>query len=201
MKLWLQVLFAQGYLWRDRFPEAYADTGMRGRALGSWLVFPITLLALGTINIASGGVPWIGVAMLATGAAWVMWRGTAIMLRRPLEGKREVVISMHWASGLVVFVLLWLLIFGALASGAWILALIVIAFQIDPGSTWLWEIQNNYLLFRDPTNSRWRVDAQPRTGWVSPWTLVATLIQTYVLLPAEILGLRKTSRPVGGRGS
>jgi hypothetical protein len=190
VRLWLQVLFTQGYLWSDRFPEAFADTRIKGRVLGSWMVFPVTLVALGTLRLTSGGVLWLGVATLGAGVFWVAWRVSALMLQRSLN-RREVVISVHWASGLMIFVLLWLLIFAGLARGEWVLALVSIAFQLDPGTAWLWDIENNYLLFRDPSRNQWRIEAHARTGWISPVTLIRGLTEAYVLMPAEILGLRK----------
>jgi len=196
MKLWLQVLFAQGYLWRDRFPDAYAVTQIKGRLLGWWLFYPVVLVVLGGSRIPWGAA-WLGVITLAAGALWVVWRVSALMLQRRIT-RRALVISIHWASGFMVFILLWLLVPASVAADDWGLALVSIALQVDPSSTWLWEVQNNYLLFRDPSRNQWRIDAHARTGWISPLMLIAGLAEAYILLPAKILGMRKTSRPAGG---
>jgi hypothetical protein len=141
------------------------------------------------------GTPWLGILTLILAAAWIIWRLSGISLAR-LTNSREVAMSLHWGSGFFVFVLIWSIVIIGLVEGDRSLALICAVFSLDVGTTWLWGVQNNYLLFSNPSTNSWRAELAPPIGGLSHFTHL--LAQAYVLLPAEILGLRKSSPPAGG---
>ena len=62
MRLLFQVLFMQGYLWRDRFPEAFDYRPHRHGVSWLMLIFGLSLVAWG-ITLVMTGSPITGVLM------------------------------------------------------------------------------------------------------------------------------------------
>jgi len=121
MKLWLQVLFAQGYLWRDRFPESFEDTQCeRWRPNALNLLWAISLITMGAMWIYYGSAIF-GPTVLVTGIACLIGAADFFGLDR-VVGSRAFWTSVSWACGALTvagFVLLLIL------SLAWQLSTVI----------------------------------------------------------------------------
>ena len=185
MKLLLQLLFVQGWLWRDRFPEVLARSKVQHTRIGQLLVIaPILLLLVGATQIADSASSE-GAALLALGGSWLLWYISSLGISEGTRWK-EARSSASWATGFLFLVTLFASIGVGVVTQDWSLLPAYFLFLLCPGSSWMRAIQANYLFFRDPADNAWRLEEQPaERGLLRP--LINLWVETYWRLPSEIL--------------
>jgi hypothetical protein len=184
MKLLLQLVFVQGWLWRHCFPEVFVRAKTQRMNIGWWVILPMLLVLVGVAQLAEEA--WsAGVPLLAFGVLWLIWQASSRGIHEK-TGKKEFRISLSWGSGFVFMVMLLGSTAVAVVTANWPLLLLSVAVFLCSGSGWLRGIEANYIFFRDPTNNMWRLeDRPPEKGLVRP--LVNLWVETYWRLPSEIL--------------
>ncbi len=186
MKLWLQVLFAQGYLWRDRFPEAFAEAKVEHRSTTGYLIHLIfaVMLLMGIWSIADGDLSW-GILVPVAGT-WLLWALSSHGLRTDV-GRKELWLSAVWALGFLFSVSIIGLLLVVLVTADWWLLLLTLWLIVCYFTGWLRGIQCNYLIFRDPANNAWRLEGpkEPPKGFMRAYT--DAIVETYWRLPRQIL--------------
>ena len=186
MKLWLQVLFAQGWLWRDRFPDAFAKTKVEhhGRCPLVLLILAMAVLGLSLGLLASGEEEAFFMAPMAV--LWVAWSLASRGLSAGVRWK-EFRISLTWTLGFLFSVSVFAMLAAALVAAKWQLVPMGLALAVCFATGCLRGIQRNYLLFRQPDEYAWVLEGpgeQPK-GLVAPY---ATAIrEAYWHLPKQIL--------------
>jgi hypothetical protein len=180
MKLWLQVLFAQGYLWRDRFPEEFPpDAHLRGERPSVFMfAFGLTFFALGVVSAYSGSRLFAGLCLLV-GAGYMVSNIGVLRADRVL-GSAAFWVSLSWASGAVALVGIVSLIVTSALYGWWIGFVMLLGYMTLPGTVAIFGIQSRYLFFFDPTRNAHRVEFNI-SGARDLW------IDTYWRLPRQIL--------------
>ena len=186
MKLWLQVLFVQGWLWRDRFPDKFPAADSGKRRLGWWvlLLWVPAVWVIVALDLASDRASFSALA-LTNAFVWLVWQCTALAIRPNVRGK-QLWISLHWAAAFVAYILLLLALVVGIVALEWMLVLWSGVLLICSASHWLRGIQNNYLVFVDPVRNAWRLELPSLgKGFITP---VARLIaDAYWHLPRQIL--------------
>ena len=187
MKLWLQVLFAQGWLWRERFPDKFAEAAVERRPLRGWLfvLFVAAIWVIVAFAQVERGRAWVGALGLVVGLVWVIWQASAPTIRKGVKAK-EFRVSLHWAAGFVAYVLVALSALVGIVVMEWPLVMWSAILMFCSASHWLRGIQNNYLLFLDPVANAKRLELPPLgKGFITP---VARLVaDAYWWLPKQIL--------------
>lgn len=202
MKLLLQVLFTQGYLWRMRCPEEFGGVSSEKWHPNVWNVaYAAALVSMGALSIYYGSLIF-GPLLLFTGIAFVVWAADFFGLNK-IVGSRAFWTSVSWACGaltiggfmlLLVLSIAWqsrLLIDGSVSLGLGFLLLFSSSFMAFYGSMVLHAFECRYLYFADPIGSGAMLDEpdwSPRELWVD----------TYRHLPRQILFGVEPPRPVGG---
>ncbi len=186
MKLLLQVLFAQGWLWRDRFPHSYAEAKVEHRGTIGYfmLLLSAVLLLMGILSIADGDLSrGILVPVAGTGLLWAL---SSRGLRADV-GRKELRLSVMWALGFLFSVSVFGLLLVALVTADWWLLLLTLWLIVCFVTGWLHGIQRNYLIFRDPANNAWRLEEpkEPPKGFIRAYT--DAIVETYWRLPRQIL--------------
>jgi len=193
MKLWLQVLFAQGYLWRDRFPEQFSAT--KNSALrATWVTFAPLAIALAGLLVLLDGRFW-GLSLALAGFAWFAFLAYPLRLDRVLRST-ELWLSLTWGGGFLATLANGSLVLQAVLSGALDVLLISAGLWFCVATSWLRFVQANYLIFADPGRNVWRLDpAQnpPNESWFH--RLRDTFVTTYWHLPRKILFGVEPPRP------
>jgi hypothetical protein len=188
MKLLLQLLFVQGWLWRDRFPDEFRKAKLEHRGLAAYLVylyliFSIVLLFISIGFLADGDLSR-GVFLALLAAAWFLWALSSREFGTDASGK-EFRLSAIWATGFLFAVSVVAFLAMVIMTADWLLLPPPIAFLLCLVTGWLRGIQGNYLIFRDPVNNAWRLkQTRTETGLVRP--LVNSWIETYWRLPLQI---------------
>lgn len=161
MKLWLQVLFAQGWLWRDRFPDALPQEPDTSKWSPSWwnLAFAVSLIALGGMWISYGDLTF-GSLTLLSGVAYAVSSGDAFGLEK-VAGTQAFWTSVSWGSGaltvagfLVLLILslawqIWYVVDGSPSLGLAVVSIASASFMVFFGSMSLRAIECRYLFFAD----------------------------------------------------
>ncbi len=80
MKLLLQVLFAQGWLWRDRFPHIYAEAKVERSGTIAYLILLLSFVVLLLMGI------FLSPTATSRGASWCRWLARGCFGRCPLVG-------------------------------------------------------------------------------------------------------------------
>jgi hypothetical protein len=192
MKLWLQVLFAQGYLWRDRFPESFEyakPDRWRPNALN--LLWAASLVTLGAMWIYYGSAIF-GPLLPVTGIAYLVGAADFLGLDRVVVS-RAFWTSVSWACGALTvggFAVLLILSFAwqlttvvngdSVSLGLAVVFVGSAGFMVFFGSMSLHAIECRYLFFADPRINATMLDDpewNPRELWSD----------TYLHLPAKIL--------------
>jgi hypothetical protein len=190
MKLLLQVLFAQGWLWRDRFPHIYAKAKVEHRGAIGYLILLLSavLLLMGILSIADGDLSR-GILVPVAGT-WLLWALSSHGLRADV-GRKELRLSVVWALGFLFAVSICGLLLVGLVTVDWWLLLLTFVFIVCFVTGWLRGIQRIYLLFRDPANNAWRLEGpkEPPKGFMRAYT--DAIVETYWRLPREILFPRR----------
>jgi hypothetical protein len=183
MKLWLQVLFVQGWLWRDRFPDKFAEASVEYRGLSSYafLILPAALLGVSLKPLADGKTWAIAVAFMA--GIWLLWSLSSRGLRADARHK-ELRISMNWAMGFLFCVSVFAVLAMAIATADWQLIPVPLALIVCWANGWLRGIQRSYLHFRDPD---WMPDEPPQTPRSFVTSYADFIADTYWRLPKQIL--------------
>jgi hypothetical protein len=196
MKLWLQVVFAQGYLWRDRLPEQFRAT-KDSTLRPTWVNFAPLVLAVAGLLILFDGRGW-GLSAVAAGLGWFLFTAYPLRLDRAIAST-ELWLSITWSGGFLATAATASLVLIGIASGDWELLLISLGLWLCAVTSWLRLVQANYLIFVDPEKNLWRLDpAQnpPRHDWLGRWRDILT--STYWHLPRRILFGIEPPRPTGG---
>ena len=182
MKLWLQVLFAHGYLWRERFPDLFgADAHLRGERPSLWqIAFGVFFLVAAIGN---------AVASLWERAAIFLFIGmdfafplVGLTRVNRLFGDAALWVSLSWATGVLALAGILVLIGLSLITGAWWAALLFLAFLALPAAPTINGILSRYLFFADPrANAHWLEDhpiESARSFWVETcWRLPREVAQ------------------------
>ncbi len=186
MKLLLQVLFVQGWLWRDRFPEVFAEAKVEHRGITGYLILLLSavLLLMGILSVADGDLSRGILAPVA--GTWLLWALSSRGLRADV-GRKELRLSVMWALGFFFSVSVFGLLLVALVTADWWLLLLTFALLVCWVTGWLHGIQGSYLLFRDPVNNAWRLEGpkEPPKGFMRAYT--DAVVETYWRLPRQIL--------------
>lgn len=200
MKLWLQVLFVQGWLWRDRLPEEFLKAKVEYHGLAAYLIYLYlilsTVLLFMSIGLLADGELSRGVFLALLAAAWFLWSLSSREFGTDASGK-EFRISALWATGFLFAVSVFGLLAVALVTADWWLVPFPIVLLVCWVTGWLRGIQGNYLLFRDPVNNAWRLEAskQPPKGFMRSYA--DAIVDTYWRLPREIFISRRGPRHAG----
>ncbi len=186
MKLLLQVLFAQGWLWRDRLPEVFAEAKVEHRGTIGYLILLLfaVLLLMGILSIADGDLSR-GILVPVAGT-WLLRALSSHGLRADV-GRKELRLSVVWALGFLFSVSIFGLLLVALVTADWWLLLLTLWLIVCFVTGWLRGIQCNYLIFRDPANNAWRLEGpkEPPKGFMRVYT--DAIVETYWRLPRQIL--------------
>ena len=187
MKLLLQLLFAQGWLWRDRFPEVFAEAKVEHhRTIGYFIILlsVVLLLLMGILSIANGDLSR-GILVPVAGT-WLLWTLSHRGLRADVRQK-ELRLSVMWALGFLLSVSVFGLLLVALAAAEWWLLLVALWLIVCFVTGWLRGIQRSYLIFRYPAEYAWMLDdpKQPPKGLITPYADV--IVETFWRLPRQIL--------------
>ena len=186
MKLWLQVLFAQGYLWRDRFPDAFAETKVEHQ--GPWsvvlLVLAVAVLGMSLGLLAAGEEEAFFMTPMAV--LWVAWSLASRGLRAGVRWT-ELRISLTWTLGFLFSVSAFAMLAEALVATRWQLLALGVWLTVCLATGCLRGIQRNYLLFRQPGEYAWVLEGpgeRPK-GIIAPYA--DAIAETYWRLPRQIL--------------
>lgn len=186
MKLLLQLLFAQGWLWRDRFPEVFVKAKVEHRGTIGYLMLLLSavLLLMGILSIADGDLSR-GILVPVAGT-WLLWALSYRGLRADV-GRKELRLSVMWALGFLFSVSVFGLLLVALVTADWWLLLLTFWLIVCLVTIWLRGIQRSYLIFRYPAEYAWMLDdpKQPPKGLIAPYA--DAIVETYWRLPRQIL--------------
>ncbi len=186
MKLLLQVLFAQGWLWRDRLPEVFAEAKVEHRSTIGYLVILLStvLLLMGILSIAYGDLSR-GILVPVAGTC-LLWALFYHWLRADV-GPKELRLSVVWALGFLFSISIFGLLFVVLVTADWLLLPLAFWLIVCPATIWLHAIQHSYLIFRYPAEYAWLLDnpKQPPKGLIAPYA--DAIVETYWRLPRDIL--------------
>ncbi len=186
MKLVLQVLFSQGWLWRDRFPEVFAEAKVERRGTIGYLMLLLSavLLLMGILSIADGDLSRS--ILVPVAGTWLLWSLSYRGLRADV-GRKELRLSVMWALGFLFSVSVFGLLLVALVTADWWLLLLTFWLVVCIVTIWLRGIQRSYLIFHYPAEYAWMLDdpKQPPKGLIAPYA--DAIVETYWRLPRQIL--------------
>jgi len=196
MKLWLQVLLAQGYLWRDRFPEQFVAT-RKSPPRATWVTFaPVVITVAGLLVLFDGR--WWGLSVAAAGFGYFLFIAYPLRLDR-LIGSTEMWLSITWGGGFLATAATVSLVPVAVLIGGWGVLVVSLGLWLSAVTAWLRSVQANYLIFADPERNSWRLDPEQnprRPDWLGRWRDGLTL--AYWHLPRQILFGIEPPRRTGG---
>ena len=202
MKLWLQVLFAQGYLWRDRFPAQFGETSTQkpkllGTVVWGFLVPSLALLA-GWVELADGNL-LSGLPAVALSVFWVLWSVSGRWVER-LVGGKALWLSIHWATGFLAVISIVATLILPPLENTWGLMPLALVLLLCSGTAYLRALQSNYLIFVSPEENAWRLTppAPAKAGFVAAWR--EWLLETYWRLPRKTLFGEDDSPPPASDG-
>jgi len=176
MKLWLQVLFAQGYLWRDRFPEALEPALERRGLTLLWLIFALVLPVLGVLRMLDGS--WtVGVLFIVTGVGASLLNAVSVEVHR-LRENLAFWTSLAWGAAVLIGPVISLIVVLAI-QGDWGFATLLLLTWAFFGTAQLHDIESRYLFFSDPTANQYLL-----AGW--PESFPRMWVETYWRLPIRI---------------
>jgi hypothetical protein len=195
MKLLLQVVFAQGYLWRDRFPESFPDGTPHGSSPQPlWLAFALVIAASGSLALYHGSVLF-GPVLLLTGLSLAVWSADSLGLKTRL-GSRAFWTSVSWASGTLTTLgfamLLPLSVWAAIADPLsfpfpWCWLVASACYMVFFGSVGLHVLGRRYLFFAEPRKNAHLLE-EPNFSPGELW------LDTYWNFPRRIIAIM-LSRP------
>ena len=195
MKLWLQVLFAQGYLWRDTFPDELQKVKAEPRKIRLPTLIPLAMIVLVSLALV-GDAEWTtAVPVLTLSLGWFMFRSYPLRADT-LVGTLEFWISATWAGGAIALISAVVLAITTLATGSWGLVLLCMGAWLGIVTPWLRGVEANYLILADPVDNSWRLDPQlnPRpSGIPSTWRFMIS--EAYWRLPRQIFFGAKVTKP------
>jgi len=158
VRLALQVMFAQGYLWRDRFPgyleSKQGHVSMHWLALGMGAVF----LAAGSVGVIDGDIV-LYVLYLPMGVAFLAgsWNGFGVSGK---IGSRAFWVSFSWAAGTIGIMCMFLEMAIALSIAivderfqSVIIFSTLALFLLLPGLWTILQIERRILFFSDPVRN------------------------------------------------
>ena len=183
MRLWLQVLFAQGYLWRQRLPEVFPARSPAGTSNWHlwWLLFGAALLAGGINGVVRYGAGVFDALMILTGAGFLLWNIEVLRMQR-LIGSHAFWVSLSWGSGTIVLLGLLALTVTAALQGYWIylgsFAAMIPCFFTPTANM----LQRRYLFFADTEKYGVLLDDDADVDGI--WQYFT---HTYWRLPREVL--------------
>lgn len=187
MKLLVQLVFAQGYVWRDRFPEMFARAKCEQGKM--WLIIlPSALVASGIPLLKTS--PVVGISFLAVGISWLVWFAVSTRIGEHARLK-PLRLSLVWFAGFAFVTSLLCVLAVAPFLREWILVPWAIGLLMCFGSGWLRAFQYNYLLFRQPDEYAWVLEGlpQPPKGLMAAYAYA--IGEIYWRLPKQILFPRK----------
>jgi len=177
MKLWLQVLFAQGYLWRRRFPDLFAaDAHLRGERPSLWQI------AFGLFFLLAGGVGnlvydnWLWAALYLSIGIGFSFPLLGVLRMDRILGDAALWVSLSWASGVLALTGVLVLVVVCAVISRWLAALLFLAFLVLPAAPTIHGILSRYLFFADPHSN-----AHPIKSVREFW------LETYWQLPREVV--------------
>jgi len=198
MKLWFQVLFAQGYVWRDRLPDALTKLEAEPKKIRLPNLIPLLMIALVVLALA-GGAEWTtAIPVLILSVSWFLFLSYPLRPNRRL-GSTELWISVAWAGGFLASISAVVLVITTLATGSWGLLVLCVGAWLGIVTPWLRGVEANYLILADPVDNSWRLDPQlnPRSGIPATWRFMIT--EAYWRLPRRIFfGAKVTRSPANG---
>jgi len=191
MRLWLQVLFAQGYLWREQSPQFWS-----ARDSGKWsphgfdMLRAVAFSGIGVFLAIIGSAVY-GLVIAIAGAAMAIAHGDSFGLKR-FFGSRAFWLSVNWAAGTLALGGLAAVLVLSVAFGIWRVAAPVFLFWVFAGTEMLRDMQRHYLFF---AGRRQYID--PPGGESDDRSDL--YVETYWLLPREIFfGIEAPRRPPKG---
>jgi len=193
MKLWLQVLFAQGYLWRDRFPEQFDYRPLRRGVSWLMLIFGLSLVTWG-IGLVVTGSPITGTLMVLTGSGFVVTNFESLGFYR-LGGSAAFWISVGWGSVSAALVgmasLFAVFLYGAVFDSIWALIGLVwiVGFIACCCTASINAIECRYLFFASPRDNACMLEESGSQSIGQLWK------ETFWLLPRQILFGIQSRRP------
>ena len=179
MKLWFQVLFAHGYLWRRRFPDLFAaDAHLRGERPSLWqIAFGLFWLAGGVLSAAYDLWPWAAI-YLAMGIGFSFPLVGIVRVDR-IFGDAAFWVTLSWATGVLALSGVFTLVIFCAITGKWLGALVFLGYLVLPAAPTTNGILSRYLFFAEPRSNadileRHPIDNAPKF-----------LADTYWRLPRE----------------
>jgi hypothetical protein len=184
MKLWLQVLFAQGYLWRDRFPDLFpADAHLSGERPSLWqIAFGLLFLVGGVLNALVYSPSLLTVIHISIGIGLSFPLIAALGLNR-LFGDAALWVSLSWATGTLGLAGIVALVTYSFVTGSWLTVALFLAFLALPAAPTINGILSRYLFFADPHSNAHRLDDAPTDRAQNFW------VETYWRLPLAAIRL------------
>ena len=188
MKLLLRVMFNQGSLWRDRWPQAYDDPEPPLRRIA--VAIPASVIFIGVLSILNGS-SLVGVLTIALGAIW----GIALAMRAAitsLPSHRVWWTNAHWVAVSVFALSIPPLIVVAIVLGAWVDAAFLLLVHVTYGSFTIRQIEARFLFFCDPVTNKALLDdpGSGRGGYLRG--LIERQKDVYVRFPRAILRSSRT---------
>jgi hypothetical protein len=187
VKLWLQVLFAQGWLLKKRFPDAFPLR--KARATPDRFMFVAVLLvsAVGIVDATRGH--WASaVTLLILGVAWTLHHAFWLRLDRLLKWD-EFWVSVIWGTPVVMEGTFIALVIVGLLDRDWFLVSFAAVFGLAfLGTFFLRNIERRFLFLRDDPIV---AEAAGSDGVASCGLDPNVWLEAYWRLPRQILFPRK----------
>jgi len=181
MTLWLQVLFAQGYLWRRRFPDRFAaDAHLRGERPSLWqIAFGLFWLAAAFLVVRYDASLWALIYLtIGVGFSFSLLR---ILRVDRIFGSAALWVSLSWAFGVLALAGVLTMVVACAVFGYWLGAFLFLAFLAFPAAPTLNGILSRYLFFTDPRSNANLLEDHP-IGSARTFVL-----DTYWRLPSEVV--------------
>lgn len=180
MKLWLQVLFGQGYLWRDRFPASYnRPAGQGGNLQVLSLAWSAVFLMLSVRNALDGSLA-VAAISIVTSLAFMASTLHGFPFLQSLRN-HPFWVSVAWAGVSVALLGVLASIAASILIEAWAWVLILSAFLAFCAAGMVNQPERRYLFFCDPGENIDALMAESTRGIVGYWR------ETYWRLPRQTL--------------
>lgn len=188
MRLLLQVMFVQGYLWRDhrqRFPERLPEdpeTESTDQPRTNWMDMGVggALIVVGFLSLSAS--PVAGTAMTLSGVCvFLVYAPRATSLALGLSKPAST--SLSWACASLFTILVPVVVVAAATEATWDLLVLGILSAASLGAHFVQSIEERYLFFADPENNKWRL-AQRKGD-----SILERYKSTFITLPREIAGM------------
>jgi hypothetical protein len=181
MKLWLQVLFAQGYLWRGRFPQRFAeDAHLRGERPSLWqVIFGLFWLAAAFLVVRYDASLW-ALIYLTIGIGFSFPLLGILRIDR-IFGSAALWVSLSWAFGVLALVGVLAMVVACALFGYWLGVFLFLAFLAFPAAPTLNGILSRYLFFADPHSNAHLLEDH------SIYSARTFVLETYWRLPSEVV--------------